>query len=197
MAEAKPQAGESDSMEDILQSIKRIIEDDTGTEAKPAAPNVLDLTQVVKEDGSVTAIDPIPTHPLKAAASVPSEDVVASIDAMFAGDKSAIEESLPNKAFEAPSFASPKPTIMENGLVSDEAALAAADALKAIAQSAQKDFSVPLIPSASFRQGNTVEDLVLESLRPMLKSWLDEHLPLIVQKIVEKEVQRIVKFHHD
>ena len=38
---------------------------------------------------------------------------------------------------------------------------------------------------------------MLEALKPMLKAWLDENLPLIVHKIVEKEVKRIVKFNQD
>jgi cell pole-organizing protein PopZ len=90
-----------------------------------------------------------------------------------------------------------KPIIMEEGLVSDQAAQAAVAALKPITDGSQKDYSIPHIPSSTLRNGNTVEDLVLESLKPMLKAWLDEHLPLIVQKIVEKEVKRIVTFHQD
>jgi cell pole-organizing protein PopZ len=86
---------------------------------------------------------------------------------------------------------------MEDGLVSDQAAHAAAAALRPIIEGGDKDFSIPHIPSTALRNGNTVEDLLLEALKPMLKAWLDEHLPLIVQKIVEKEVKRIVKFHQD
>lgn len=84
-----------------------------------------------------------------------------------------------------------------DGLVSDEAATAAAAALKPIVDNTQKDLSVPRVSSPQLRNGNTVEDLMLEALRPMLKSWLDENLPLIVQKIVEKEVKRIITFRQD
>ena len=38
---------------------------------------------------------------------------------------------------------------------------------------------------------NTIEGLVREMLRPMLKEWLDENLPGIVDKHVEAEVKRI------
>jgi cell pole-organizing protein PopZ len=37
----------------------------------------------------------------------------------------------------------------------------------------------------------TVEDLVKEILRPMLKSWLDENLPHLVERLVRQEIERI------
>ncbi len=40
---------------------------------------------------------------------------------------------------------------------------------------------------------NTIEGLVREMLRPMLKEWLDDNLPGIVEKHVEAEVQRIAR----
>lgn len=39
----------------------------------------------------------------------------------------------------------------------------------------------------------TIESLVREMMRPMLKEWLDENLPGIVEKHVEAEVQRIAR----
>lgn len=40
-------------------------------------------------------------------------------------------------------------------------------------------------------RGDRIGDLVMEALRPMLKEWLDEHLKDIVERAVQKEVQRI------
>lgn len=148
MAEAAAPA-QSESMEDILHSIKRIIEDEPGE--KKAEGDVLDLTQTV-------APEPKAAKPAAAAPAV------------------------------MPSLES---------IVSEEAANAAAAALKPIVENTQKDFSIPRVPSPELRGGNTVEDLLLEAMRPMLKSWLDEHLPLIVQRIVEKEIKRIVTFRQD
>ncbi len=39
----------------------------------------------------------------------------------------------------------------------------------------------------------TLEDMVRELLRPMLKDWLDEHLPKLVERIVKDEVGRLVR----
>jgi cell pole-organizing protein PopZ len=37
----------------------------------------------------------------------------------------------------------------------------------------------------------TLEDLVKEMLRPMLKSWLDDNLPAVVERIVKAEIERV------
>ena len=41
--------------------------------------------------------------------------------------------------------------------------------------------------------GQTIEDLVKEMLRPMLKEWLDNNLPGIVEAMVAREIERITK----
>jgi cell pole-organizing protein PopZ len=39
--------------------------------------------------------------------------------------------------------------------------------------------------------GNPLEDMVREMLRPILKEWVDEHLPNIVNDHVKREISRI------
>jgi cell pole-organizing protein PopZ len=39
----------------------------------------------------------------------------------------------------------------------------------------------------------TLEDLTREMLRPMLKVWLDENLPLLVERLVRAEIDRVSK----
>lgn len=39
----------------------------------------------------------------------------------------------------------------------------------------------------------TLEDLVKEMLRPMLKSWLDDNLPQLVERIVKAEIERVAR----
>lgn len=41
--------------------------------------------------------------------------------------------------------------------------------------------------------GKTLEDIVTEMLRPMIKQWLDANLPAIVEEKVEEEVQRVAR----
>lgn len=37
----------------------------------------------------------------------------------------------------------------------------------------------------------TIEDLVGDMLRPMLKDWLDDNLPVLVEKLVREEIERV------
>ena len=41
------------------------------------------------------------------------------------------------------------------------------------------------------QNGRTLEDLVRELLRPMLKTWLDDNLPNLVERLVRAEIERV------
>jgi len=41
--------------------------------------------------------------------------------------------------------------------------------------------------------GNTLEDLVREMLKPMLKTWLNKNLPPVVERMVAKEIARLAR----
>ena len=43
------------------------------------------------------------------------------------------------------------------------------------------------------QNARTLEDLVREMLRPMLKSWLDENLPGMVERLVRAEIERVAR----
>ena len=38
-----------------------------------------------------------------------------------------------------------------------------------------------------------IENLTREMLRPMLKSWLDDNLPSLVERLVRAEIQRVAR----
>lgn len=40
--------------------------------------------------------------------------------------------------------------------------------------------------------GPTIEDVVREEVRPILKEWLDTHLPPLVERLVRTEIERVV-----
>ena len=71
---------------------------------------------------------------------------------------------------------------LEDRLVGDPAASAAAAAFSYLSSSL-------LMP----KDGRTLEDVVRELLRPLLKSWLDANLPDIVEHLVRVEIERISK----
>ncbi|WP_370954313.1 PopZ family protein [Bosea sp. RCC_152_1] len=39
----------------------------------------------------------------------------------------------------------------------------------------------------------TLEDLVKDMLKPMLKTWLDDNLPLMVERLVRAEIERVAR----
>ena len=41
------------------------------------------------------------------------------------------------------------------------------------------------------QNARTIEDLVQDMLRPMLKSWLDDNLPSLVERLVRGEIERV------
>ena len=57
---------------------------------------------------------------------------------------------------------------------------------QALEQLATIAASVPAAP-----QVNPLEDMVREMLQPILKQWLDEHLPAMVDEHVKREISRI------
>lgn len=73
------------------------------------------------------------------------------------------------------------------GLVGAAAAAATATAVGSLVRtlSAQRD-------TATWRGGPTIEDMVREELRPMLRDWLDAHLPQLVERLVRAEIERVV-----
>lgn len=175
-------------MEDILQSIRKIIADDEtapaeGAPAGEISSDILELTDMVQEDGSVMQLqaDPAP------AAAAPS-DVLANIDSALA------QPAPPAPVDPAPAPAKQPPAAAASAgdkLLSDNASAAAAATLHRFAQSLEKPVT-GVTPSATFRNGLTVEELVIETLKPMLKDWLDQNLPVIVERIVQKEVKKLM-----
>lgn len=114
------------------------------------------------------------------------EDVLASIKRIISADVEAARR-LPISPTVAP-VAEPEDVLelgeapKDEALVSGKAAKASKAALAALA-------SVKLDPKAD---ENTLDGLVREMLRPMLKEWLDANLPDLVERVVAREVARII-----
>lgn len=170
------------SMEEILQSIKRIIAEES--EPAPSGSDVLELTELLSEDDASKLVD---SGQDKAVGTMSIEEIMAT--PTEAPTAAPIEAPAPKPApVAAPIEAASR--VDDGSIVSDatiDRSAAAMDSLR------RMPYSVPPIPSGTpnFRSGNTVEDLVLEALRPMLKSWLDEYLSGMVERLVEREVRRI------
>ena len=75
-------------------------------------------------------------------------------------------------------------------LVSAASADAARQSLEALTAAITPTVAAATV-SAPTVAGRTMEDVVLDALRPMLKDWLDTNLPTLVEAMVAKEISRI------
>lgn len=194
----KAKAGEEDlSMEEILQSIRKIIAED-GEETPVAAQagaapasDVLELTEIIEEMPSVGT----PAAPVAAASAQPAgssqdeiNDILGKIDQVIVPTPPAHVPPVVQQEAVAPAAVVSNGQAYIDSLLSTEAASAASAAFK---KAQPMDTPIRTTASMPTRSGSTVEDLMMEALRPMLKSWLDTNLPMIVERLVEREVRKL------
>jgi cell pole-organizing protein PopZ len=73
-------------------------------------------------------------------------------------------------------------------LVSDQVTAAAANSIGAMLRSMTAEKSV-----AISRQGVTIEDMVRDEIRPLLKAWLDTNLAGLVERVVRSEIEKVME----
>ncbi|ACB83332.1 conserved hypothetical protein [Methylorubrum populi BJ001] len=184
------------SMEEILASIRRIIADDQAPKpaevpsAPPAPPpaddDVLDLAEVA---------EPV-RKPEPVAFDLPEIDF-----------RMPEFEPEPESDFEPPTAAKPDPFDFEpepepepepapkmtqrvRAAVEEEVTerLVSSTTVDSVGQNFQL-----LAHTVLSQNARTLEDLVKEMLRPMLKSWLDDNLPHMVERLVRSEIERVTR----
>ena len=97
---------------------------------------------------------------------------------------------VPEPAVPAPApVPAPVPAVPLPGepLVAAATAQAAASSLGALVRTVAKERSVSV-----HRGGPTIEEMVREEIRPILKDWLDANLPPLVERLVRAEIERVV-----
>ncbi|HEY1505543.1 MAG TPA: DUF2497 domain-containing protein [Stellaceae bacterium] len=77
----------------------------------------------------------------------------------------------------------------DDRLLSDRAAAASLAAMSELVSRRHREPKLGSLPMGNADQ--TLEDLTRELLRPILKSWLDDNLPQIVERIVREEIGRL------
>ena len=73
-----------------------------------------------------------------------------------------------------------------SGLVAPEAAAAAASSVEGLVRTLTDR------TTQVRSDGPTIEDIVREEMRPLLKAWLDANLPPLVERLVRVEIERVV-----
>jgi cell pole-organizing protein PopZ len=181
------------SMEDILASIRRIISDDQ----EPLPPES-------QESGSSplkNVLDMAEMHVSPLIGTNPNEPLLGP---WSRGDAS--EDSRPGtvsdrdrETFSVLDEAAPAPIVVPEPLLkaartAPRPVSAAADKLLSSDASASvSDAFSRLSETVRPAQPQTVEDLMKEMLRPMLKAWLDDNLPPLVERLVRTEIERVTR----
>lgn len=208
----QPARAQEPSMEEILASIRRIIADDDAT--KPPPPAVEAVKPAPLAPKPVAPPPRMAPESARAAEAEPNNvgfgeagpEAESGIDAQ-AADILELTESmaapLPAASAPAPQFRTidaasdvsfddaaerpepppPPPAEPQSQLISRSTQAAVDSAFNSLAQTV-------LVQNA-----RTLEDLVREMLRPMLKSWLDENLPGLVERLVRAEIERVSRGH--
>jgi cell pole-organizing protein PopZ len=199
-------------MDEILASIRRIIADDDpgqmppkGSEAQFSSPSRAADPQSNVDRSAMRPAPPPPerttredeidsmlAHLQAATRSAPSAADPVPSGAMVGAEPTSrlpVSDGRPDRSFEDRSSEPPAPTLVadrrpapdagERGLLSTPAAAAVDSAFNALAYTVQ------------VRDGRTLEDFISELLRPMLKTWLDENLPAMVERLVRAEIERV------
>lgn len=172
------QSSQEPTMEEILASIRRIISEDDApaepaAEAAPPPPPESEPVYEEPEDDILELTDPI--------APEPEPEPLASVGDI---DVYSPPEPEPEPIYTPPPAA---PPIFDRDQVAET--LVGATASSAAASAFGSLSSALLMP----KDARTLEDVVRELLRPLLKEWLDQNLPRIVETKVEEEVQRIAR----
>jgi cell pole-organizing protein PopZ len=207
-------------MEEILASIRRIIADDEATKpAKPPEPAPAAPVAAVAEKPAPRPVPPPPPRPVTPVAPVaevkppaspppappPAADVFDLTEAMAATPSAPAPSSFRTIdgesdvvfADRAPDTAPPAPPPPEPvARVVEEArkqfvSMPDRNLLSAATANAVDNAFNSLAHTVLGNNARTLEDLVKEMLRPMLKSWLDDNLPGLVDRIVRAEIERV------
>jgi cell pole-organizing protein PopZ len=174
------------TMEEILASIRRIISEDetpgaeaeTPARAAPAAvaePEPEPVAVVAPPEPVAAPVVSAPPPPVPAVEEEEEEELELTQKLDSLGDLDIMDAEEPEPAPQL----QPQPIA---DLVSETVAAAAA------ASFGHLSASIAMPPS-----GLTLDDVVRELLRPLLRQWLDANLPTIVQEAVQAEVDRIAR----
>jgi uncharacterized protein len=188
---ANPSTAHEPSMEEILASIRQIISEDgegsatARTEARGsprAAPNLAPDDEPVasEEDSDAPRPQRVQAHgePMKVQTERSPRMGAHPIAPVAAapGRPELQASASPRRASFVPEHAQAEE---DRHLLSDDSDTAVSGAFSALAH------------TILAQNARTLEDLVTEMLKPMLKNWLDDNLPNLVERLVKEEIERV------
>jgi uncharacterized protein len=212
----QPAKAQEPTMEEILASIRRIIADDDAAKApaKGVEPNQPALATPHTDESQLTALPAAKASPpvskpssngrhdisamlgsFDAPNTVPAEPAVLDLPEAKQAEATSASglRTVDGKADAIFNASQPPPVtntvaearrqfqrnMPERPLLAPSTTAAVDSAFNALAQ------------SVFAKNARTLDDLVSEMLRPMLKAWLDDNLPDLVERIVRDEIERV------
>ena len=180
-------------MEEILASIRRIISDENSASAPaaaaapPPAPAPAVPKPAAPPPAAKKAAPPPPPPPPVEKAVEEEADVLELTEMVEAKgqedfDKAEVVADVMFRDVEPMRESAPRmsaPARMDDQLMSQHASTAVSSAFGALSNSMFTGDS------------RTVDELVREMLKPMLKAWLDDNLPSLVERLVRAEIERV------
>ena len=194
-------------MEEILASIRRIIADDQDapkpaeveaeSEAEPLAAEADTDAPSSSADAVGEVIELAPSVPVEAPPE-PSSPVPAPLPRSLAD----LDIGVPDILFAEPQrepkkAAHPEPRPALGATKPPEAGREGPKSLESLISnqttaSVAQAFNM-LSHTVLSQNARTLEDLVKELLKPMLKVWLDDNLPPLVERLVRAEIERVAR----
>jgi cell pole-organizing protein PopZ len=160
-----PAPAVSNSQDDIDALLNGLDEATTPEEIRPAAPEPEPEADVLDLTDEMALPDPAPQTAFRKVE--PPDDLEFT--------ETAAKAPLRDMAFDLP-----PPSPMDSPPILSRSTVSAVEsAFNSLAHTVLSN------------NARTLEDLVKEMLRPMLKSWLDDNLPGLVERIVKAEIERV------
>lgn len=158
--------------QDDIDAMMAAMEDDKA-DIEEEDEDILDLAMARAEiEVAAPAPRPMPK---------PAPKLVNDHDIDFA-EAADIVAPLGERAPRSSSPAASQPVVaMQNSLLSHETEMSVASAFGSLTQAI---FS---------NEPRTIEDVMKELLRPMVKTWLDDNLPAVVERLVREEISRVAR----
>jgi cell pole-organizing protein PopZ len=108
------------------------------------------------------------------------EEALAAIRRVMTEEKAGEETLTPTEPRTSGEDAGTKPKLDDDRLLSREATDAVSLAVNRLAENVKK-------------HERTLEEVVREALRPMLRSWIDKNLHDVVERMVRPEIERAIR----
>ena len=208
-------------MEEILASIRRIIADDD----IPKAPEPLQMSSepapAVHPVAAVPAPEQEPMYEASFESSMeqrfedseeePQLEIVSSVDILELTEEMRAPEPQISRFGSAAARRDAVFAEMRSNPVPEAEPAMLSDHLEVARQALAEQMEQPLLSNTASvavdnaftslahtvlsQNARTLDDLVKDMLRPMLKAWLDDNLPGMVERLVRAEIERVSRGH--